>query len=110
MGNCKSQQRGIPVYISLNSRIVETHELFPRKTLKPQFNNRYQLISIRYSPPHIIVKYHNGLQIDYEKTFKEGLRLQITFMPRESGLQPTYSSNSFYWYPDLHYLNIRLHT
>lgn len=119
MGACKSRIRGIPVYISLNGRIVETHELHPLKVIKPKFNEQYQLHFVRYAPPSIHVRYpgmirengqvrHNsGMQIDYENTFKEGSHLQITFRPRY-GPQPSSNWDSFEWYPDLTAILIKL--
>lgn len=139
MGACKSRIRGIPVYISLNGphlqprvggsdsergfalrgRIVETHELFPLKVIKPKFNDQYQLHFVRYAPPHIHVRYpgmirdngqvrfNSGMQIDRENTFKEGSHLQITFRPRQ-GPQPSSNWDSFEWYPDLTCIIIKL--
>lgn len=119
MGTCKSRIRGIPIYVSLNGRIVETHELFPLKAINPKFNEQYQLHFVRYTPPHIHVRYpgmirsggqvrfNSGMQIDHENTFKEGHRLQITFRPRY-GPQPSSNWDSFEWYPDLHYVIIKL--
>ncbi len=124
MGTCKSRIRVIPVYVSLDGRIVETHELFPQKSILPRFNERYKLHYLRYElePPYIIVRYPGKLQengqphfnssllIDHEMTFKEGNHLQITFRPREYGPHRTSYFNNFEWYPDLHYLIIKLIT
>ncbi len=108
MGTCKSRIRGIPVYVSLNGRIVETHELFPLKPLLPRFNESYHLHFICYLPPNIIVRYQD-MQIDHENTFKEGSHLQITFRP-EYNQHPLSKCDAFEWYPDLHYISIRLIT
>jgi hypothetical protein len=121
--SCK-RRRGIPVYVSVNGRIVETHELFPLKAIKPTFNEIYSLTYLRYipsEPAHISVKYPGmiitnrianfdaGLILDHEKTYKEGITLNITFRPRpRSGFRSSSYVDSFDWYPSLSCISIKL--
>jgi hypothetical protein len=120
----RRKPRGIPVYVSVNSRIVQTHELFPLKAIMPQFNELYSLTYLRYipsEPAHISVKYPGmiitnrianfdaGLILDHEKTYKEGTTLNITFRPRpRTGFRSSSYVDSFDWYPDLSCIIIKL--
>ncbi len=120
----RRKPRGIPVYVSVNGRIVETHELFPLKPIKPKFNEQYALSYMRFIPserariylryPGVVITdghgdFDRGLILDYDKSFKEGYTLNITFRPRpRTGPRSSSYVDTFDWYADLTCISIKL--
>lgn len=126
---CFRRKPKIPVYVSLNGRIVEIHDNFPSKIIKVRFNEQFFLTYVRFIPardsglaqifirwPGIVIEnrrgnFESGLILDREKTYKEGFNQHITFKPMPID-RPRSSSyvETFDWYPELSCLNIKLIT